>query len=600
MTQFLHPSVDTKIVDNSAVFQTADGTTTLFQVIRSPQGPDNVLTRVTSESEFLFLFGKPNLSKYGQASYNVLSWLRSGGLAYVIRIMPTTSTFSTTGLYADLKTTATDEKLISLHTYNETTAASLSSIKSILTDTLVYTDNKSDATIPLGIMYPRGRGDGYSDLGFRVGLKDDMDGTYAFRTYTITITSKDAAGSNQDLEGPFTVAFDPEAVDAGNQSLYWVNIINKYSQYVSVIDYRDGFDKITAYLLDETVEPDFNPAGLDIIFGISREETEALVYEPITWVNEANAADTELSYVLPDNTFFKPNGVNKFGVGVVGSWSGPDSTEALTVNAYNGITDGTIRDRQLVEIDIMLDANYPVSVKNAMGDLAVDRDDCMALLDLNIQANEQQTLDHRKDAVSYAHRNVAVFAHDMEVYDSLNGENIRVTSPYLLARKIPETDIANGIQYTFVGPRRGIITGYENINFIPNPVWRETFYKARINYIERDPRKTNFATQSTSQIQNSALSDINNVRVILAIKREVNAMMADYRMEFNDTGTYDSMSYDLNNYLEKWLSNRACSTISGSVFASDYDRQQKLARVAIELTFTGIIERIAVQIVVNR
>lgn len=77
-------------------------------------------------------------------------------------------------------------------------------------------------------------------------------------------------------------------------------------------------------------------------------------------------------------------------------------------------------------------------------------------------------------------------------------------------------------------------------------------------------------------------------------------MMADYRMEFNDSTTHDSMNYDLNNYLQGWVANRCCKTISGTVYASDYDRQQKLVRVKIEMVFAGIIERVAIEIVINR
>ena len=71
-------------------------------------------------------------------------------------------------------------------------------------------------------------------------------------------------------------------------------------------------------------------------------------------------------------------------------------------------------------------------------------------------------------------------------------------------------------------------------------------------------------------------------------------------MEFNDSTTHDSMSYDVNSLLQKWVANRACSSISATVSASDYDRQNKLARINISLVFTGIMERIAISITVNR
>ena len=50
----------------------------------------------------------------------------------------------------------------------------------------------------------------------------------------------------------------------------------------------------------------------------------------------------------------------------------------------------------------------------------------------------------------------------------------------------------------------------------------------------------------------------------------------------------------------KWVANRTCKSISGSVYASDYDRQQKIARVKVEMIFTGLIERIFIDFIVNR
>lgn len=603
MTQYLHPSVDTKIVDNSTVFQTADGTTALFQVILAPQGPDGVLTLVTTPDEFIFKFGTPNIAKYGQAAYNVLTWLQNGGIAYVIRVTPSTSTFAVAGIGAELvKAGTVAGAQIALKSYSGAgQMTSVAGMKTFLSTE--YTANASRATIPLGLIYPYGRGDGYNGLGYRLALRDDLDATYAFRTYDLTITGKDSLGNDVDIDGPFLVSLDPSAVNKSRESLYWAYVVNKYSKYFKVLDRRSAFEDITDFLVTNSgsVPEDFNPSGIDILFGQGRSLAEADIYADWTWVNKDNAAELDSGIGIEDEELLDTNGTNYLKGGTIGAWTGQDSEDSLFVRAYTGLIDSSILDKKFVEVDILLDANFSPAVKDAMGDLAADlRGDCMAILDLGFQANEQQTLDYRNNSVAVAHRNVAVFAHDMEVFDAYNGENIKVTSTYLLAAKIPVVDLEYGIQYTFVGPRRGIISGFENINFIPNPTWREMFYKARINYIEKDPKKTNFATQLTTQAQNSALSDINNMRALLRIRRDVEAMMADYRMEFNDSITHDSANYDLNNYLQKWVANRACSTISGTVYASDYDRQQKLGRVTIELQFTGIMERIAIEIVVNR
>lgn len=599
MTEFLHPSVSSKVTDNSFVFTTATGTTALFQCILAEKGEDNVLRMMTSPDEFLFKYGTPNLSKYGQASYNVLEWLKNGGVAYVLRVLPTTATYAVTGLALSLAKDVTKSQ-VAVRNYAGQQFTQLGGMDNFLTTETNTTG--SVQSIPLGIIYPTGRGAGYNGLGARISLRDDLDGTYNFRTYNFETTAKDSLGADVTVEGPFLVSFDPAAKNKSRESVYWATVVNKYSSYLRIRDNRKAFDAASDAIAEFIGDEDLNPGVIDILFGRVRDTDATDLYGTVSWVNSVNAntAIPALASILPAS-FFVPNSPAYLSGGTDGAWTGGDAEDALLVKAYSGITDPTVLDKLANEFDILLDANYAPSVKDAIADLASSiRGDCLALLDLSFQANETQTIAFRKDSVGVSHRNVAIFAHHMDIYDAYNGENVTVTTPYLLASKIPTVDDQYGLHWTFVGPRRGVISGYENLNFIPNDIWKEQLYKAQINYIEKDPKKVNLASQLTSQTQSSALSDINNVRALLRIEREVRKMMADYRMEFNDSTTYDSMNYDLVNYLQTWVANRACITATGSVYASDYDRQQKLARVKIELVFTGIIERVAIDIIINR
>ena len=88
MAEFLHPSVSSRIIDNSQVFVTAQGLTLLFAAFPAERGPDNRLQFITTESEFLFYYGSPNMRKYGQTAYNVVRWLRGGGTAICVRVLP--------------------------------------------------------------------------------------------------------------------------------------------------------------------------------------------------------------------------------------------------------------------------------------------------------------------------------------------------------------------------------------------------------------------------------------------------------------------------------------------------------------------------------
>lgn len=598
MTEYLHPSVASKITDNSFVFQTAQGATALFQAFRSAKGEDNVLKLQTTPEEFLFNYGTPNLSKYGQGGYNVLEWLKAGGMAYTMRVLPTNATFAAVGLSIVIGTGA--DVIYAAPVLNTTHAfTSVNAAKTFLANESV-TEAKSE--IPLAVFYPKGRGAAYNDLGVNISIKDNLDNTYAFRTYDFEVTAKDALGQPVVVEGPFTIAFDPEAVNLNRESVYFVNVINKYSKFMRVVARETAFDEITEELITRggfTLGEDESPSNLDILYGTTAANRKG-DQDGIEWFT-ADSLVASIPSELTGSVFLDPTTATTLINGSDGTWTEGNSEESLLVKAYTGILDPSVTDKLAYEIDVLLDANNPLPVKEAMHQLAsVIRQDCVALLDVGFQADAVQTLAARSNDITMSSFYTSIFAHDMNVYDAYNGLDIKVTTPYILAGRIPTIDVAYGIQYPFVGPRRGVISGVSNINFIPNPTWKEQLYKAQINYIEKDPRKTNFASQLTSQVQNSALSDISNVRALLRIRREVEKMMADYRMEFNDATTYDSMNYDLSNYLQRWVANRTCKTISGTVYASDYDRQQKKVNVKIELVFTGLIERVFIDIIVNR
>ena len=168
------------------------------------------------------------------------------------------------------------------------------------------------------------------------------------------------------------------------------------------------------------------------------------------------------------------------------------------------------------------------------------------------------------------------------------------------AEKIPGVDREFGIHYPFVGPRRGGIAGFKAMSWNPNEAYKEQLYVAKLNYVEKDSRSTRFGSQSTTQFANSALSDINHVRTLLRIRRDLEALAENFQFEFNDTTTWGQMEYSVNSYLQGWVANRACQSASGSVYASKYDQQQRVVRVKAELVFTGVIERVLIDLVVNR
>ena len=59
------------------------------------------------------------------------------------------------------------------------------------------------------------------------------------------------------------------------------------------------------------------------------------------------------------------------------------------------------------------------------------------------------------------------------------------------------------------------------------------------------------------------------------------------------------MNYALQEYMQKWVKNRALQRYNSSVTASEYDRKMKIARVQIEYWFTAVLERIFITHIVK-
>jgi len=275
--------------------------------------------------------------------------------------------------------------------------------------------------------------------------------------------------------------------------------------------------------------------------------------------------------------------------------------EKLIADGYMGNIDTDLLDPVHYPIDVVLDANYGITVKKAIINLVSQiRRDFIGILDTKCQGNPEQSINYRKSNLGVTDYRLSIFTQDFILNDDMyTNQKIQVTPTYYLASKIPENDNTYGIQWNFVGPRRGIISGFKSLSYVPNPEWKERLYKAQVNYIESDTISTRFMSQSTAQQVISAMSNINNVRSVLRIQRDVENLMKDYLFEWNDNRTIQAAQNALNGYLTSWQSNRACDSISGTVYASEYDRQQKILRVRIEIDFNNIIERVLIDINVN-
>lgn len=616
MVDFLHPSVSSVITDNSTVFVTAQGQTMLFAAFQAGQGPDNRPVLMTTPSQFNFTYGEPNMRAYGQTAYNVVRWLGAGGVALCCRVLPYMEVDGSgnplqQSLYAcyilevgtktvgGAKTTKVRVRTLgdgasgALPSSTELGIRTDVSINALLLATPTVAASDGYMYYPIFVLRGNCRGAFYNAFGITIELMTSQDASYNQRTYQITVFS-----SPSTVAESFVFSTYPDAVNASQISQFLPDVLSTYSSYL-VCDYSDAnYTAVCTFINpDPTVE-----AKLDIF---TLQERNVQVPETLHAGVTLNSASQSLIPTSPTCLLL--------GGGTDGTWSGPNSLISLLYKAYSGSGDfidvdgnntydthfGDIWDKRSYPIDVTLDANYDVSVKVAMSNFSSTRGDLVSLVDTGITGSPAQALALRQSSLSLNTFFTTIFTQDFIVADGIQGYDINVTSTYFLADKIPTVDSAYGIQWPFVGPRRGGVTGYKSISWKPDDTYMESLYTAQVNYVECSPQQAAFMSQVTSQQMNSALSDLSHVRALLRIRRQLEAIGGGYRFQFNDPTTWAQLQYDCNNALQGWISNRALRSGTATVYASAYDIQSRIVRITAAIVFEGLIERVMIDIVVN-
>lgn len=268
----------------------------------------------------------------------------------------------------------------------------------------------------------------------------------------------------------------------------------------------------------------------------------------------------------------------------------------MQIQAFKGLVDEDISNKNLFPFDLILDARYRVEVKNAIADFVRNtREDSQFFADTadsDFSATPQAAIDWRTRRFPIMSEYVSIFTQDFEFYDSYLGRNTRMSPSYALASKIPANNRQYGLQYPLAGPRRGVIDGFTNVSWFPNEIYKEQLYKKSINYFEYESDVTKLGSQSTTKRGRNALSQINNMFTLLRLKRGAEEIVSEFIFEMNTSETKTALYNALSSYAQQFISDHSINNFNIEISASDYDIQQRILRVNINIKFNGVIERV--------
>ena len=620
MIEYLHPHVSSRIVDSSTTFVTAQGQTYLYAAFKAAKGPDNRIVAITSPSEFKFYYGTPHMRRYGQQGYNVMRWLEADGAAYCTRVLPyldkddsespiQPATYSAmiievgTKVAVDVKTTNLrirtlgDGRNSEVSSDVELAVRDDESLRAIsLYDVADVADTDGFTYHPLMVIRGADRGSFFNDYGINLSLNRELDDTYTHRLYDVSIYS-----SPSRIAQTLTVSLDPDAIDTNGASQFIETVFEENTSYARVLFNESNWEALTAFINEDATEA----SKIDVLF--AEERSVAGVVEDLhAAVTVDEGTDTFSS---------AGSSYQQLAGGTDGDWVDGNSLNSLLYNAYSGSGDaidpvtgkniydtyfGQILDKDRYEVDITFDANYAPMLKNAMSTASAARGDYVSILDTGFTSSYSQALKKREDDIPVNTFHTAIYTQDFIVDDPYNGGVIRVTPSWFLAGKIPGNDATYGMHFALAGPKYGTLAGFKSISWIPDAPHKEALYKAKLNYVERDSIGTRFGSHSTSQFQQSALSALPNVRSLLRVRRELHKFARMYQFDFNRDTIWTDASEELNSILSSKVNRGIFRTAEGSVYASDQDRRQNIMRVLAEVTFHGFIERIMIDIAVNK
>lgn len=288
-----------------------------------------------------------------------------------------------------------------------------------------------------------------------------------------------------------------------------------------------------------------------------------------------------------------------------------EKLEEYNTKGFAAAVDKNIYSKTRYPVDLILDANYAYSIKNAIASLCVKRGDCMAGLDLCTGMKTSEDILTRLNLIdsATANRNCFVEGYEMQIRDPISRKIVPVSATYWLAGAYPTNfDQNNGKHIPLAGGSYGTIEMDEMVKNSIFPIFDEAMDSAmmeqlanyRVNYAQINPKSVVIrAMQSTRQDILSALSECNNMFILMDIKRDCETLCGQYSYNFLETTDLSRFNRDAEQLLTKY-SQAQVRSITATFSSTDAEQEQGILHLTIELSHKRLIKTAIVDIYVNK
>jgi hypothetical protein len=589
------------------------GDAKLLCVFYSPKGIDRVMRTVKGQAQFLKDYGIGAYSIYGQPLLNAYNAALSGAATLqCMRVTAANSVYSTIHLVAQYKLVTTGvspNEVTVMHVRFLAKAGtgidSLANLESSYTELADPTADGFTETKILSVAY-LGRGSWGDNIRIRISSYGTGDKENVYKNYNFEVYEND---NGLNLRETFPVVFGTEDAMVEDNVISADSVVNdpsSGSSYVMLKTYTAGFEEVVNAYNAEFTDSILTAENFDLFLGVNKLIKTAIENYEIDTTSEITGlvAVSDLAGIALTN-------------GSDGDFSPSTSTntratafETAYTNAFNGTTDPSIKSKSHFPVNLILDANYPVSVKILLAALGVARTDCVVALDCGTAITTKSSI------LTYISTNLDAFvlnrvqmidAYAGKIRDPYSKKVITVTGTYFLAYAYPLNFQLNGGKHVpLAGNNFGILYG-----FIPNTVYpifdedidsdvMDDLVDARINFARINANQDIIrATQTTRQPISSNLSEANNMFILLDIKRDCEKLCAKYDYNFSEAKDILRFNKDAANLLDIYASAQVRS-IEASFNKSDWEAARGILHLYVGFVNKDLVKTTIIEIDVNR
>lgn len=611
----LRPKVVTYINDNTEVksdYDTGGGTvTSALCVFASPKGRDReVITIRNGLQEFMSEFGLGPFTVYGQPLLNAYNAARAAttanAMVHCLRVTPDDASYSTATLIAKYKVedeNMTIQYVVKPSDHEITDLADLETACDVSGE-----EDQGYTPVKLFTIAYRGRGEYGKNIRFRITSDKTSDKENDYKNYNFAIYR------NEDLLEQvenFAVTFIPDSVYSG-ASIYCEDVLNDVdagSKFVYIYVDPEGFTKLfEAY---KTAQPDttFTVNDFDPLMGIDKYTRLAIPGLTIELADDVvpGAGETAVDLSIASGISLTGGSDGAIAANAEGR---DDALNSLYLKAFTGEMDPNIRSKNRFPTTFIFDANFNIETKLAIASLAVQRTDCMAMLDFGLgittKASVASYYDTNFDGM-IDNRVITFEPYCMKIRDPYSQKTVTVTSTYWLAGEyFTHINNWNGKHRPLAGNRFGIITGY--ISNSVYPIFDEDLDVTMMD--ELADKHCNIAKYNQNQVivrsmQNTAqsrwtnLTEQNNVLILLDVKRDCERLCAQFEYDFAEAEDIASFNVAVATIAEKYAAAQVRS-ISAHFDKNDWEAERGILHLYVEMVHKDLVKTTIIEIDVNR